>query len=250
MAQYYAPAGVKIFLSFIFFFCFFFFSQVQQMSFEAIEYNNNISDNRRRRRHEVNSIENSDSNTTTIICSSCSESGHSRRTNKRCGFYRAPEENTEVSFCGIARRPEVISQTIRQASGRMNIPCPFCNALMWKDKKSNSSNSNPEFQLCCGRRKHIVEQFPPVLSIISNLLKGNDAISKEFKLNIRAYNSSLSFTSLGVQLGRSVQNRINGAYAFRINGNLYHHVRFIIGAYTWKIAMLRTDLCLRCFQRT
>lgn len=124
----------------------------------------------------------------------------------------------------IGRRPEVVSQTKRLDSGKMNVICPFCGAMMWIDEKSNSSSINPEFQLCCGKGQYVVERFSPTPSLISNLLKGNDAISKEFKQNIRAYNSSLSFTSLGVQLDSSVQNRINGAYTFRIHGNLYHNI--------------------------
>lgn len=106
----------------------------------------------------------------------------------------------------------------------MSATCSFCHALMWLDEKTNNSNSRPEFQLCCGKGQYVIQPYPATPSLISDLLKGSNEASKEFKLNIRSYNSSLSFTSLGVNLDRSVQNRVGGAYTFRIHGSLYHRI--------------------------
>ncbi|CEP09841.1 hypothetical protein [Parasitella parasitica] len=45
---------------------------------------------------------------------------------------------------------------------------------------------------------------------------------KEFKKNIRSYNSVLSFTSVNANLDRTVANNISRAYTFRINGSVHH----------------------------
>ena len=62
----------------------------------------------------------------------------------------------------------------------------------------------------------------PTPGEISDLLKNNDPISKEFQRNIRLNNSFLSFTSFGVNLDLSLANSSVGSYTFRIQGSPYH----------------------------
>ena len=62
------------------------------------------------------------------------------------------------------------------------------------------------------------------LRIIIGLLTRNDAITKEFKHDIRSYNSALSFTSMNADLDRRYANEEHGAYAFRIHGSGHHRM--------------------------
>jgi len=50
------------------------------------------------------------------------------------------------------------------------------------------------------------------------------AAGKEFRENIRSYNGTLSFTSLGANIDHSVANNRVGAYCFRIHGSIYHNI--------------------------
>lgn len=76
--------------------------------------------------------------------------------------------------------------------------------------------------------KYVLEPYESTPALITELLTGTDGLAKEFKANVRAYNSALSFTSLGVNLDRSVQNSHGGAYASRIHGSLYHRIGSIL----------------------
>lgn len=69
------------------------------MPFEFINYNGDTSDGRRRRREPEAENESYEENRdSTEICNSCNESGHSRRSSKRCRFYRAPQTNDLTSI--------------------------------------------------------------------------------------------------------------------------------------------------------
>jgi hypothetical protein len=52
-------------------------------------------------------------------------------------------------------------------------------------------------------------------------LCGRSPFSKEFKTNIRQYNSAFAFTSVGVNVDHKV-TRSSGPYSFRIQGDLHH----------------------------
>ena len=94
---------------------------------------------------------------------------------------------------------------------------------MWiKERASGSSMTHPVFQLCCCKGESILNPLQPTPLEIANLLKGNDNTSKEFRSNIRMYNSSLSFTSFGVNLDLNLANSRTGSYTFRIQGSPYH----------------------------
>ncbi|KAF8487095.1 hypothetical protein DFH94DRAFT_791182 [Russula ochroleuca] len=62
-------------------------------------------------------------------------------------------------------------------------------------------------------------QQPP--ATLCSLFTAEDAQAKEFRGNIREYNSALSFTSLGVKLDRAML-RGGGPYVFRLHGVMYH----------------------------
>ncbi|GAN02592.1 hypothetical protein MAM1_0024c02036 [Mucor ambiguus] len=90
------------------------------------------------------------------------------------------------------------------------------------ERKGNTSMATPEFQVCCAAGQAMLRPLEPLPDQIATLLKNNDARSKEFKENIRSYNSALSFASMNADLDRRYANNQHGAYAFRIHGGVYH----------------------------
>ena len=113
----------------------------------------------------------------------------------------------------------------RDDRGLINCVCTYCGALMWiHERVSTTSRHRPEFQLCCYRGKSVLPSLQSTPSEIADYLKSNDVISKEFRKNIRLYNSSLCFTSLGVNLDLNLANNRSGSYTFRIQGSPYHLV--------------------------
>ena len=119
----------------------------------------------------------------------------------------------------IARR--TLDFVDRLDVGSMDVVCRFCGAYHWiREKVSNTSKLNPQFTACC-QRGHVdlpLLRDPP--SFLRSVLEGVDEQSKEFRSNIRQYNMSLAFTSVGVSQDRLVNRR--GPWVFRINGELCH----------------------------
>ncbi|KAJ6481578.1 hypothetical protein C8R47DRAFT_1218352 [Mycena vitilis] len=62
---------------------------------------------------------------------------------------------------------------------------------------------------------------------LERLYTSDDAQSKEFRKNIAQYNTALSFTSLGVNKDRSINNG-GGTPVFRIRGELCHKAGALI----------------------
>lgn len=107
--------------------------------------------------------------------------------------------------------------------GSMNQKCLQCNAKFWvKEKLAKSSVSNPEFSVCCRQGKVKLDPISQPPDLLQKLLLGNHQYSAHFKANIRRYNSSLAFTSVGVKLDKSTTG--NGVYQFRMQGGIYHQL--------------------------
>ena len=105
--------------------------------------------------------------------------------------------------------------------GDMNIRCPFCNALHWRDERASSSTiGHPEFRMCCAHGKVSLPSLrvPPLP--LYNLFTGESLQAKEFQTNIVQYNAALAFTSLGVKVNHSFAG--HGPPVFRIHGELRH----------------------------
>lgn len=79
---------------------------------------------------------------------------------------------------------------------------------------------NPEFGQCClsGSIKLPPEQ--PLPDEIRQLLTTN----KDFRQNIRLYNSILAFTSAKTNLDNELLKNTKGTYVFRINGAIHHYL--------------------------
>ena len=109
----------------------------------------------------------------------------------------------------------------RLCIGQMNIRCHFCNALLFKEEKNKqkSTINKPVSSICCsdGKVKLPIVEEPSTL--ICKLLD-----NKDFMTNIRAYNSCLAFTSMGVNLDKNYANNLKGMYTFRIHGSIYHRI--------------------------
>ncbi|KAH9955993.1 hypothetical protein BC827DRAFT_819539 [Russula dissimulans] len=120
----------------------------------------------------------------------------------------------------IARRSHTPSFE-RLDVGSMTVMCPFCGAHHWmKERITKSSDAYPQFSTCCQRGQVDLPLKPNPPSFLMNVLEGVDNQLKEFHENIRQYNMSLAFTSLGVAEDRLVNRR--GGWVLRISGELYH----------------------------
>lgn len=148
-------------------------------------------------------------------CMHCGRPGHRLRTSLLCPLNSRCTRN-------IAKMPDRVP-TDRDDRGSMNITCNKCFALMWiEERAANSSKTNPNFHLCCCQGRTILNPLKPTPQEIANLLRGETVESIEFRKHIRSYNSSLSFTSFGVNLDLNLANNQSGSYTFRIQGSPYH----------------------------
>ncbi|KAH7903120.1 hypothetical protein BJ138DRAFT_1021123, partial [Hygrophoropsis aurantiaca] len=111
----------------------------------------------------------------------------------------------------------------RHNMGPMNVVCPNCKALHFDcEKLSKSSRRNPKFGDCCLTGQidlPRLEAFPQELQ----RLYEDPQDSRSFRKNIRQYNAALSFTSLGVNIDRQMEQR-GGISSFKIHGELCHRM--------------------------
>lgn len=74
------------------------------------------------------------------------------------------------------------------AIGPMNVVCPYCNALKFK-------NETPG--LCCANGQVKLTPLVPPPEPLHSLLSGNGSDSKHFLTNIQQYNNCFQMTSFG-----------------------------------------------------
>ncbi|THH29066.1 hypothetical protein EUX98_g5120 [Antrodiella citrinella] len=91
------------------------------------------------------------------------------------------------------------------------------------ERLANSSDVSPRFGMCCNSGKVDLPLLPDPPQALKDLLDGRNEQSKDFREQIRQYNAALAFTSLGVQIDRSVLDG-HGPYVFRIHGELCHRI--------------------------
>ncbi|KAJ4827669.1 hypothetical protein Tsubulata_035503, partial [Turnera subulata] len=80
---------------------------------------------------------------------------------------------------------------------------------------------NPQFVLCCMSEKvqiPYIRELPPLLK---RLLTEQTQEATQFCENIRAYNSTFAFTSMGDIIDREIKSK-RGPYVFRLNGQNHH----------------------------
>ena len=106
--------------------------------------------------------------------------------------------------------------------GKMKYICCSCKAYMWKQEiHVGTLDKTATFSTCCmqGKISLPVIQDPP--EQLKLLLLSDTPEAKDFRTNIRAYNSSLAFASLGVT---EDVLPTRGPYVFRICGSVYHRI--------------------------
>ncbi|GAN11725.1 conserved hypothetical protein [Mucor ambiguus] len=152
----------------------------------------------------------------SVTCPHCGREEHLRRSHSNCAINFTAQNR--VSYLNIARDP-ALPKLQRNNVGSMDvIICSSCRAHMWmSERKSNTSMATPVFQAYCATGQAILRQLAPLPEQIVNLLKNNDSESKQFKENIRSYNSALSFASMNADLDRWYANNQHEVYAFRIH---------------------------------
>jgi Helitron helicase-like domain at N-terminus len=122
----------------------------------------------------------------------------------------------------------------------MDLECPVCGALHFKDERASGTNlRNPEFSLCCNRGKVELPYLRDPPTLLQRLLgsykdlpehrrfpvtRAQETQGVAFRDEIRKYNSAMAFASLGVKIDGNVTGAAGGPYSFRINGQLHHKI--------------------------
>ncbi|XP_018462957.1 uncharacterized protein LOC108834093 [Raphanus sativus] len=96
---------------------------------------------------------------------------------------------------------------------------------MWYNERINKRrvSAPPEFSICCMHGKIELPPPPQLPQVIIDLLLNGDTRSKNFRENIRAYNSMFAFTSMGGKVDTSI-NKGRGPPVFRLLGQNYHRI--------------------------
>ena len=116
----------------------------------------------------------------------------------------------------------------RHSLGPMNKVCPHCHALHFDAEKLSTSTRNAlKFGMCCLTGQINLPPFPPPPQELLHLFDGTSTHSLEFKTNIRRYNATFAFTSLGAKIDHSVVHG-TGPYSFRISGELHHQASALL----------------------
>lgn len=109
--------------------------------------------------------------------------------------------------------------------GDASSTCSYCNSIMWYEERvaKGRRSTNPEFSLCCMRGKVHLPMLKKPPQLLLNLLSNKDSRSRQFKENIRAYNSLFSFTSIGGKVEAGI-NDGNGPPQFILSGQNFHRI--------------------------
>jgi hypothetical protein len=115
---------------------------------------------------------------------------------------QAPQEQ---EFIGRQFPPQVDTYRV----GAMDVVCQFCGAHRFPREELN----------CCHNGKVLLPPLPEYPPEFEQLLTSNDEQSRNFRENIRQYNSSVSFASFGAKTATPPGR---GPYTFRLHGQIYH----------------------------
>ena len=96
----------------------------------------------------------------------------------------------------------------------LTFSCPHCNALHWKEEGlQKSTRTNPKFSMCCPQgtvKLPIANDTPEPIRVLltETRVNANGKVvwsnrTAHFQQNIRSYNNSVAFTSLGAKLDLS-----------------------------------------------
>jgi hypothetical protein len=65
---------------------------------------------------------------------------------------------------------------------------------------------------------------PSIPDDLLHIFTTQEAYDKKFRHEVRAYNTNLSFASMGVKLDQTMNNMKAGVYTFRAHGGIYHKI--------------------------
>ncbi|KAI8136344.1 hypothetical protein BJV82DRAFT_676902 [Fennellomyces sp. T-0311] len=106
----------------------------------------------------------------------------------------------------------------------MSAQCEACGARVWPWESSQLKNGVRSYGVCCNFGKVDLPSVEAPPEPLQRLLNGTDNECKVFRLNLHKYNNAFALASLNVQLDPNYANGVGGAYAFQIQGTVYHHV--------------------------
>ena len=98
--------------------------------------------------------------------------------------------------------------------GKMDTVCPYCRSFNF-----HQETLGEHFSKCCHKGKVILPSLMTMPEEIQDLMTGSSMEAKNFRDNIRSYNSSLAFVSMGAKLEPPPGY---GPYCFRLHGQVYH----------------------------
>jgi hypothetical protein len=105
----------------------------------------------------------------------------------------------------------------RHALDRCTVECQGCSALHFRQEASEKGF----FSSCCDKGKVSLPPLDPTPNVLTELF--NDA-HETFMPFIRAYNSVLTFVSIGANVDESLIERTGGIYTYRIHGSMNHRL--------------------------
>ena len=103
--------------------------------------------------------------------------------------------------------------------GANDNPCRHCGALMWKSECTYPSKKN--YGLCCKSGRVDIRPPKPPPEPLRSLLNGTHELSKFFRINIRKFNTRLSFASLFAKFDVMA---VRGPYTIKLHGPAYHRM--------------------------
>ncbi|KAI8136439.1 hypothetical protein BJV82DRAFT_527730 [Fennellomyces sp. T-0311] len=108
----------------------------------------------------------------------------------------------------------------------MDTQCAGCGARVWpwEDSRENQEGPGRIYHVCCSYGIVDLPPIPAPPQPLFNLLNRSDPTSNQFFNDIRKYNSAFAFASLGATIDNNYTNARGGAYAFRIQGGIYHRI--------------------------
>jgi hypothetical protein len=99
--------------------------------------------------------------------------------------------------------------------------CSNCDALLFPSEINKATNSGT---ICCANGKIDIPLINQPDTEYIKLLCDNGFKGKSFRLNIRAYNSALSFASMQCNYDSILGSSRDGVYVFKISGHIYHNI--------------------------
>ena len=112
--------------------------------------------------------------------------------------------------------------------GPMTVECSKCTALHFQADRLTDRNKT-SFNDCCKHGKAIINEYPALPELLTNLFLKIDSRASNFFDNIRALNSNLAFASMNAkQFDFNKHNYNRGPWCFRVHGQIVHQTNIAL----------------------